>query len=422
MSGRTQQPDHPLDCSRLAVALSWDRDGVDTDVDLQAVAFNDQGQIMDAVYYNNMKAFKGGLTHSGDESTGEKTGFDEFVWVNFGKMPADVKVIVFVVACYSGGHLRNVPNGKFHLLENSSDNEVLQGALENSEEEVDVLGLVLRGEDNRWVFRQIEVEAGDGQHFVDILEPTIGDIVRGVIPTAPRRIKACFAMDKGSLVDLPKTSEIKSIRIGLGWDPDPSAGNMDLDVAAVLLQRSGEGCVREYSTVFFGNLEASGVKHSGDSLTGEGSGDDETIIVELENVNPLVQQVAFVINIYTKGNCFSQVRTPYARVLTMDGEVMAQYKLSDAGRENGLVVARLLRAPDGVRWSFQAVGQPCGGQVYKDSLPRIFEICGKTAKDLQLRQLSTGSLDAPSAVAASAPAAAAAPPPAQEGSSACILQ
>ena len=36
--------------------------------------------IIDAVYYNNMKALRC-ITHSGDEQTGERSGLDETVWI-----------------------------------------------------------------------------------------------------------------------------------------------------------------------------------------------------------------------------------------------------------------------------------------------------------------------------------------------------
>jgi len=400
-------------CARFGIGLSWERSSTNVDVDLQAIAFSATGQIKDAVYYNNMKAsFGAGLTHSGDEVSGEKGGLDEAVWVTFKKLPEDVKIIVYVIACYSGGHIKDVNSGKMHMLEDRYDNDIMQWALEDSNEEVDVMGLLYRDDEGTWWWRQIEEPAGDGQHFIDILEPTIGNCVRSIIPTAPRRIKACFAMEKGSVVDLPKSAEIKVVSVGLGWDTGGSG--VDLDVTAVLLSSANT----EHASVFFGNLEAGGVQHSGDNLTGEGSGDDETITINLELVDPAVHQVVFLINIYTRGKTFALVKNPYCRIRTDAGDELARYQLSDAGGENGLIVARILRATDGVRWSFQAVGMPCGGNMYKDSMRFVQELAAKKPKELQLRQLSSGSLGGP--VEAAPPAAAAAPPPAK--SSACQVQ
>jgi len=381
-------------CSRLGLGLSWDRGGCSVDADLQGVAFSATGQLVDAVYYNNMKALGGGLTHSGDETTGEKAGLDEAIWVNFQRLPADTKVIVIVVACYKGGHLRDLQNGKLHMLENDPDNDVAQWSCERSEEEVDVLGLLHKHEDGSWWYRQIDLPAADGQHFIDILEPTIGTCVRSIIPSAPKRLKACFAMDKGSLVDLPKTQEIKKIRVGLGWDTGDS--NVDLDVSAVLLSHDA----KEHATVFFGNLTAPGVRHSGDNLTGEGSGDDEMIDVTLDQLEQPVQQIIFLVNIYTKGKSFSLVRRPYSRVSTELGGELARYQLSDAGSDSGLLVARLLRAPDGVRWSFQAIGRPCSGRTYKDSMRWVQEVAVKTPTELQLRTLSSECLNGTAEVGA----------------------
>ena len=61
-----------LTSPRYAVAISWDHGGKPVDLDLQAVVVDARGAIIDAVYYNNMKALKC-MTHSGDEQTGERS-------------------------------------------------------------------------------------------------------------------------------------------------------------------------------------------------------------------------------------------------------------------------------------------------------------------------------------------------------------
>lgn len=374
----------PLPCARYGVAISWDHAASTIDVDLQAVIFDNQGQLVDAVYFNNLKALKC-ITHSGDEMTGEKTGFDETVWVGLGKMPENIKLIIFVVAAFKGGHLRDALNGKIHILEESSDKQVASFSMEKSEQEVDAVAMMVRGDTNGggWSLRLVNEDAQDGQHFIDILEPTLGGIVRSVIPGAPKRIKAAFAMQKGAVVDLPRASALQQIKAGLGWDT--SKGKVDLDVSAVIFDRDGQA--RE--AVFFGNLSAAGVKHSGDNLTGDGGGDDETISVDFQSVPDWVQQIFFCVNIYTKGVSFERVANPYCRILDGTNE-LARYELKEAGRESGLIIARLFR--DTLRWGFQAVGTFCHGQTWKDSVPEIGTLFKKTPRELQLRGSSAGSL------------------------------
>merc|ERR1712118_477433 len=57
------------------------------------------------------------------------------------------------------------------------------------------------------------------------------------------------------------------------------------------------------------------------------------------------------------------------------------YALTDAGSENGLIVAKIAREA-GNRWGFHALGLPSRGRTYKDSLPQIQEICRTDTRKL----------------------------------------
>jgi len=195
-------------------------------------------------------------------------------------------------------------------------------------------------------------------------------------------------MEKGGVLDLPQN--LGKIVVGLGWDVD--SGKCDLDVSAVLC----DGLGRDISSVFFGRLvdKEHGITHTGDNLTGEGDGDDEQIIVELNQVGAVVQQIFFVVNIYTKGKTFRQVANPFCRVVDEASQSeLCRYSLREsAGNSNGLLIARLAREAGG-RWGFHALGLPCHGSMYKDSLPKIRETCGlKTAALAVARGASSGGL------------------------------
>jgi hypothetical protein len=62
-----------------------------------------------------------------------------------------------------------------------------------------------------------------------------------------------------------------------------------------------------YQLIFFGNKfsPCGSVVHAGDNLTGEGSGDDETIAVDLSRVPPNVAALFFTVNVFTKGKSFT---------------------------------------------------------------------------------------------------------------------
>lgn len=354
--------EYELPKPRYGFGVSWQDRGRHVDVDLQCVVVDSGGVIIDCAYYNNLKAVRA-ITHSGDETTGKPTGIQELVWVNLNKLPANVSVLIFVVAAYSGGFLKDVSDGKLHVFEEREVNQLGVYEMERSQAGVDVVAAMVRTEGG-WKMQIIEEPAEQGQHFMDIL-PLLSTVIRRFLPKAPIKQKVAFAMEKGGVLDMPLG--MGCITVGLGWDVDQ--GEVDLDVSAVLLDARGE----DVEAVFFGHLESihNGIVHSGDNLTGDGDGDDEQIQVDLNRIQPHVQQVFFVVNIYSANRSFKQVAKPYCRIVdNMLGNELCRYSLSDAGNDNGLIIAKMAREAGG-RWGFHALGMPCRGRTYKDSMKQI---------------------------------------------------
>jgi len=408
--------DIDLTRTRYGFGVSWDSvRGREVDIDLQCVVVDDHGTIIDCAYYNNLKAVRA-ITHSGDEAAGKPDNISEMVWVNLRKLPPNVAVLVFVVAAYSGGFLKDVANGQLHVLEEAESREIALFEMEKSAASVDVVASMFRqpssisGGASNWKMRIIDEPAQRGQHFMDIL-PLLSDVIRIFLPSAPRRQKVAFAMEKGGVLDLPQG--LGQIIVGLGWDIDD--GECDLDVSAVLMDADGN----DLEAVFFGRLESEehGIQHTGDNLTGEGDGDDEQIIVDLDQVGPAVQQVFFVVNVYTPNTTFAQVAEPFCRIIdNSNGTELCRYALRDAGSENGLIIARIAREV-GDRWGFHALGLPCRGRTFKDSLPRIRAASKVKTAALMLRSQSSTSLGSKVA----APIEAHIPPPFESAEPKCCV-
>ncbi|MUG98144.1 hypothetical protein F7734_39885 [Scytonema sp. UIC 10036] len=116
-----------------------------------------------------------------------------------------------------------------------------------------------------------------------------------------------------------------------------------------------------FSYVFYNNLTSAdgSVQHEGDSRTGEGSGDDETISIDLSRVDACVQEIVFVVTIHEaeqRKQNFGQVRNSYIRIYDNATEKpIAKYELEeDASAETAIEFGKLYRK-DG-EWRFQAVG------------------------------------------------------------------
>lgn len=172
-----------------------------------------------------------------------------------------------------------------------------------------------------------------------------------------------ISLKKGQKVDLTKTNPgLKEILVGLGWDTNRYDGgkDFDLDTSIFLLGASGKVNSDE-DFVFYGNLKhvSGSVEHLGDNLTGEGSGDDEQIKIDLSKVPANVEKIDFTVTIYeadTRNQNFGQVENAFIRVVnSATGEELIRYDLSeDFSVETAVIVGELYRNKG--EWKFNAVG------------------------------------------------------------------
>jgi tellurium resistance protein TerZ len=188
---------------------------------------------------------------------------------------------------------------------------------------------------------------------------------------------AGVSLTKGQTVSLEKKSggSLTRVRMGLGWDAAAKKGlfgkkrsqTIDLDASALLFDAQGA----LVDQVWFQQLRSKdgSVQHTGDNLTGEGEGDDESIRVDLSRVPPNVTTLVFTVNSFT-GQDFSQIENAFCRLVdeTNDTEI-ARYDLTGSGSHNAQIMAKLARV--GAGWSMTAIGVPASGRTFRDLLPAI---------------------------------------------------
>lgn len=177
-------------------------------------------------------------------------------------------------------------------------------------------------------------------------------------------------LEKGQRIEV----SLQKVSVGLGWDPNPNTGSdFDLDASAFLLDKRHKLPADDYF-VFYNNLSSpdGAVTSSGDDLTGGNSdGDDETITVDIDRLNPVIEEIIFVATIHKakeRKQNFGQVRNAYIRLInTVTNEEIAKYDLEeDFSVETGIEFGRLYKK-NGI-WKFEAmgIGNKGGLQAYVD--------------------------------------------------------
>lgn len=185
------------------------------------------------------------------------------------------------------------------------------------------------------------------------------------------------SLAKGQTVSLKKNDggTLTHVRMGLGWDAVKKKGffgnsksqSVDLDASAVLYDAGGNVA----DQVWFRQLRSTdgSVQHSGDNLTGDGEGDDESITVFLAKLPPAITRIVFLVNSFT-GQNFSQIENAFCRLVDeTNGQEIARYELTGSGTHTAQVMAKLTR--DGAGWSMTAIGAIASGRTFRDLLPAI---------------------------------------------------
>ena len=182
-------------------------------------------------------------------------------------------------------------------------------------------------------------------------------------------------LTKGQRIDLTKgNAGLSQIMVGLGWDAAQNksggilgglfgskAADIDCDASVLMLNENGKFS-RKQDLIYFGNLKSTcgSVVHTGDNLTGDGDGDDEQIIVDLNKVPSTIHKLVFVVNIYDcikRKQDFGLIKNAFIRIVNgSTSQEIIRYNLSDEYMgKTTLIVGELYR--HNAEWKFAAIGE-----------------------------------------------------------------
>lgn len=170
-------------------------------------------------------------------------------------------------------------------------------------------------------------------------------------------------LQKGGNVSLEKVAPgMTRCIVGLGWDTRVTDG-ADFDLDASVFMVGADGKIRsDADFIFYNQLTSScgSVEHTGDNLTGEGDGDDESIKVDLTGIPADVSKLVVGVTIHdaeSRKQNFGQVSNAFMRIVNeSNSEEVIRYDLSeDYSTETALIFGELYRHNS--EWKFKAIGQ-----------------------------------------------------------------
>ncbi|WP_294089011.1 TerD family protein [uncultured Actinobacillus sp.] len=179
-----------------------------------------------------------------------------------------------------------------------------------------------------------------------------------------------ISLAKGQNVSLSKTDpSLKNVLVGLGWDARSTDGQ-DFDLDASIFMAAENGKVPSDSYFIFYNQTRSpcgGVEHTGDNLTGNGDGDDESVLVKLDQVQSNIKSLFITVTIHeaeARRQNFGQVSNAFVRLVNNDtNEEVVRFDLSeDYSTETAMVFGEIYRHNG--EWKFRAIGQGYSGGLF----------------------------------------------------------
>lgn len=181
-------------------------------------------------------------------------------------------------------------------------------------------------------------------------------------------------LEKGEAADLgnPDAGGVSVLRVGAGWDRSTAGGGRfmgalnkkkggDLDLVAIAM--NGSEPVRFAGFENLDPLKNGNLTHSGDNMTGEGEGDDETVTAKLDSIansGQPVNGILFAVMAFKKGNDFKKVENIDINVYDASGgstEQVANYWPSLRGNGNAIAVCKVVKNKSTGAWGLTVINE-----------------------------------------------------------------
>jgi tellurium resistance protein TerZ len=164
---------------RVIMGLGWDAKkkkgffgfgGGDQEIDLDAscVMFDQAKQMVDVVWFGQLRSNDGSITHTGDNRTGAGDGDDEQIIVDLSSVPANVVSLVFVVNSFTGQSFDQIENSFCRIVNGANQVELARYNLScNGSHTAMIMAKVYR-HSGEWKMHALG-DSASGRTFADLM-------------------------------------------------------------------------------------------------------------------------------------------------------------------------------------------------------------------------------------------------------------
>jgi tellurium resistance protein TerZ len=172
--------------TRVRMGLGWDavkKKGLfgglksqSIDLDASALLFDATGNLVDQVWFQQLRSKDGAVQHTGDNLTGVGEGDDESIRVDLVALPSSVSTIVFTVNSFTGQDFSQIENAFCRLVDETTNEELARYELSGSgRHNAQIMAKVSRDGAGAWTMTAIGATA-TGRTFQDLLPATVGHL------------------------------------------------------------------------------------------------------------------------------------------------------------------------------------------------------------------------------------------------------
>ncbi|PCR97545.1 stress protein [Pseudomonas fluorescens] len=152
--------------TRISLGLGWDPvkagflgklmgSGGEIDLDASCILLDESLQVIDLVWFRQLKSQDGSIQHSGDNRTGEGDGDDETIHVDLSRLPAAVKHLIFTVNSFTGQNFDKVEKAYCRIVNASNKSELARFNLSEKGGHTGIVMASLSRKGSDWEFKAI---------------------------------------------------------------------------------------------------------------------------------------------------------------------------------------------------------------------------------------------------------------------------